>query len=44
MADPEGFDLNQAFVKYRSGDTSVIVGRQRINHGTQRVLGAVAYR
>lgn len=44
VADPEGFDLNQAFVKYRSGDTTVTVGRQRINHGTQRILGGVAYR
>lgn len=44
VADPEGFDLNQAFVKYSSGDTTVTVGRQRINHGSQRILGGVAYR
>ena len=44
VADPEGFDLTQAFVKYQSGDTTVTVGRQRINHGTQRILGGVAYR
>ncbi|MXY57785.1 MAG: hypothetical protein F4Y41_15565, partial [Gammaproteobacteria bacterium] len=44
VADPKGFDLNQAFVKYGNGDTTVTVGRQRINHGGQRVLGGVAYR
>ena len=44
VADPEGFDLNQAFVRYTCGDTTVTVGRQRINHGTQRILGGVAYR
>ena len=44
VADPKGFDLNQAFVKYASGDTTVTVGRQRINHGGQRILGGVAYR
>ena len=44
VADPKGFDLNQAFVKYSNGDTTVTVGRQRINHGGQRILGGVAYR
>ena len=44
VADPEGFDLNQAFVSYTCRDTTVTVGRQRINHGTQRILGGVAYR
>ena len=44
VADPQGFDLNQAFVKYAGGNTTVTVGRQRINHGTQRILGGVAYR
>lgn len=44
VADPRGFDLNQSFVKYATGDTTVTVGRQRINHGGQRILGGVAYR
>ena len=44
VADPKGFDLNQAFIKYGNGDTTVTVGRQRINHGGQRILGGVAYR
>ena len=44
VADPKGFDLNQAFARYSNGDTTVTVGRQRINHGGQRILGGVAYR
>ena len=44
VADPQGFDLNQAFVKYANGATTVTAGRQRINHGGQRILGGVAYR
>ena len=44
VADPAGFDLNQAFVEYSNGATTVTVGRQRINHGGQRILGGVAYR
>lgn len=44
VADPEGFDLNQAFVKYADGPVTVTAGRQRINHGTQRMVGGVAFR
>lgn len=44
VADPDGFDLNQAFVKFRQDDLTVTVGRQRINHGSQRFIGGVAYR
>lgn len=44
VADPKGLDLNQAYVRYSNGDTTVTVGRQRINHGGQRILGGVAYR
>ena len=44
IADPAGFDLNQAFLKYQGADTTVTIGRQRINHGTQRFLGGVAWR
>jgi len=44
VADPEGFDLNQAFVRYGGEDLTVTIGRQRINHGGQRILGGVAYR
>ena len=44
VADPDGFDLNQAFVKFKQDDFTVTVGRQRINHGSQRFIGGVAYR
>lgn len=44
VADPDGFDLNQAFVKFQEDDFTVTVGRQRINHGSQRFIGGVAYR
>lgn len=44
VADPDGFDLNQAFLKFEEDDFTVTVGRQRINHGSQRFIGGVAYR
>lgn len=44
VADPEGFDLNRAFVKYVRDGFTMTFGRQRINHGTQRIVGGVAYR
>ena len=44
IADPSGFDLNRAFLEYRADDLTVTLGRQRINHGTQRFLGGVAWR
>ena len=44
VADPEGFDLNQAFVRHQRGDVTVTAGRQRILHGSQRFLGGVAWR
>lgn len=44
VADPEGFDLNLAFVKHQAGALTVTGGRQRILHGRQRFLGGVAWR
>ncbi len=44
VADPTGTDLNQAFLRFRSGATIVTAGRQRILHGEQRFLGGVAWR
>ncbi|MEQ8486829.1 MAG: alginate export family protein [Pseudomonadales bacterium] len=44
VADPEGFDLNQAFVKWAGDGVTVTGGRQRINHGGQRFVGGVAWR
>ncbi|MFT7220483.1 MAG: hypothetical protein ACI8Z1_002100 [Candidatus Azotimanducaceae bacterium] len=44
VADPEGFDLNQSYLKYTGGKTSTTLGRQRITHGSQRFIGGVAWR
>ena len=44
VADPEGFDINQAFVRRQSGAVTMTGGRQRILHGRQRFLGGVAWR
>ena len=43
IADPEGTDLNQFWLRYSSSfDTTL--GRQRILHGNQRFVGGVAFR
>lgn len=44
VADPEGFDLNQAFLRYRHDSLIMTMGRQRIVHGGQRMVGGVAWR
>ena len=44
VADPEGGDLNQAFLKYAGEGVTVTAGRQRINMGNQRFVGGVAFR
>lgn len=45
IADPDGLDLNQAYVRYQlDEDAAITAGRQRINHGSQRLLGGVAWR
>ena len=47
VADPEGPDLNQAFLRFQLSEgleSTLTVGRQRINHGSQRYVGGVAFR
>jgi hypothetical protein len=44
VADPEGTDLNQAWLKYSIEKADGTLGRQRINHGNQRFVGGVAWR
>lgn len=44
VADPDGTDLNQLFVRVRSRATTLTAGRQRILHGEQRFVGGVAWR
>ena len=44
VADPEGTDLNQAWVRYAWESANGTLGRQRILHGNQRFIGGVAWR
>lgn len=45
VADPEGTDLNQAYVQYTGlPKTTVRVGRQRIRHDGERHIGPVGWR
>lgn len=44
VADPEGFDLNQSFIRYQGKKLTATGGRQRINHADQRFIGGVAWR
>ncbi len=44
VADPEITEINQAYLRYASGKTQVDVGRQEINRGDQRFVGAVGWR
>ncbi|MDE0440534.1 MAG: alginate export family protein [Gammaproteobacteria bacterium] len=44
VADPTGFDLNQAFLRYRKGPVTVTAGRQRIAHAGQQFVGFKAWR
>lgn len=44
VADPEGTDINQAFLKYSSDKFDMTAGRQRVVHNDQRFVGGVAWR
>ena len=44
IADPEGTEVNQAWLQYVNGDTKVRYGRQRINLDNQRFIGSVGFR
>jgi len=44
VADPEGFDLNQALLRYQTDKVTATIGRQRITHADQRFIGGVAWR
>ena len=44
IADPEGTDFNQGWLKYTAGEQSGTLGRQRITHGGQRFIGSVPWR
>jgi hypothetical protein len=44
VADPEGTEVNQAWVEYKRGATRAKIGRQRINLNNQRFIGGVGFR
>ncbi|MEM7077098.1 MAG: alginate export family protein [Pseudomonadota bacterium] len=44
VADPEGFDLNQAFLKYKGDGFAATFGRQRNLQTDQRFVGGVGWR
>jgi len=44
VADPEGADLNQAFIQYRNGPSRFRAGRQRIIFDNARFVGNVGWR
>jgi hypothetical protein len=44
VADPEGPDLNQAFLQYKNGGNQFRVGRQRITYDNHRFIGSVGWR
>lgn len=45
VADPEGTEINQAWLAYSGIEkTQVKYGRQRINHNNQRFIGGVGWR
>lgn len=44
VADPDGTELNQGYLKYSGGLFTATLGRQRINLDDQRFVGGVAWR
>jgi len=44
IADPEGTEINQAYISYKQGETEGKYGRQRINLDNQRFIGGVGFR
>jgi len=44
IVDPEGTEVNQAFLSYKNGGTTVKYGRQRILLDNQRFVGGVGWR
>jgi len=44
VADPEGTEVNQAYLSYTFSDTTVKYGRQRILLDNQRFVGGVGFR
>ncbi|MDQ7050568.1 MAG: alginate export family protein [Enterobacterales bacterium] len=44
IADPQGSEVNQAYIEYSNKDNRLAIGRQRILIGNQRFVGGVGWR
>ncbi|MCX2779256.1 alginate export family protein [Microbulbifer thermotolerans] len=44
VADPEGTEVNRAYLRYARDNYDITAGRQRINLGDQRFVGGVGWR
>lgn len=44
VADPKGSEINRAQLSWQAPGAKATLGRQRINHGDQRMLGGVGWR
>lgn len=44
VPDPDGADLNQAFLRYARPSANLSLGRQRLNLANQRFIGGVGWR
>ncbi|MFK8010494.1 MAG: alginate export family protein [Marinicellaceae bacterium] len=44
VADPDGTEINQAWINYNNSNTNFKLGRQRINLDNQRFIGGVGWR
>ncbi len=44
VPDPDGTDLNQAFLTYKVAKSALTAGRQRVNINNQRFVGGVGWR
>lgn len=44
VSDPEGTDLNQSYIQYTNGGSTIKYGRQRILLDNQRFVGGVGWR
>ena len=44
VADPEGTEINQAYLQFKQGSFVFTGGRQRVVHNDQRFVGGVAWR
>lgn len=44
VADPQGTEVNQGYIKYVNNNFNTVIGRQRVLHNNQRFVGGVGWR